>query len=91
MQALLPAGKEYICLMHIHQEIDENKLKETINKFIGTITQLPPVRSAVKRQERERKVYYIDILEIKEIPHPLHQISEDHKSRKLWHILLRKY
>lgn len=66
VQALLPAGKEYVCLMHLHQPVPEEKLRTTIKKFTGTITQLPPLRSAVVRQLRERTIYYFDILEIKE-------------------------
>lgn len=64
IQALLTAGKEYVCLMHIHKLIDEKTIKKTINEFIGKITQMPPVKSAVKRQLRERTIYYIDLLEI---------------------------
>jgi H/ACA ribonucleoprotein complex subunit 4 len=66
IQALLNAGKEYICIMHVHEDIPEDKLKEVIMSFQGKITQLPPVKSAVKRQERIRHVYYIEILEIKD-------------------------
>ena len=61
---LLFGGKEYIALMHLHKEIDEQLLRNTFNKFIGKITQLPPVRSHVKRQYRQREIYYSDILEI---------------------------
>ncbi|MBW3015738.1 RNA-guided pseudouridylation complex pseudouridine synthase subunit Cbf5 [Candidatus Woesearchaeota archaeon] len=65
VQALLPAGKEYIALMHLHKEVDPELIRQTITtKFIGKIKQLPPVKSAVKRQHRYRKIYYIDILEI---------------------------
>jgi len=65
-ESLLTAGKEYVCLMHVHQEFDEKKLREIVDKkFIGKIRQLPPVKSAVKREWRNRKVYYIEILEIK--------------------------
>lgn len=35
-----------------------------MQKFTGNITQLPPKRSAVKRQPRKREVYYLEILEI---------------------------
>ncbi len=66
VQPLLTAGKEYICVMHIHKDNDEKKIRESINKYIGKITQLPPVRSAVKRQYRERSIYYLEILEISE-------------------------
>ncbi len=64
VQALLPAGKEYVCVMHLHKEIQEEDIKKTANKFIGEITQLPPVRSAVKRQNRQRNIYYFSLLEI---------------------------
>ncbi|MFH1506555.1 MAG: RNA-guided pseudouridylation complex pseudouridine synthase subunit Cbf5 [archaeon] len=65
VQSLLTAGKEYICLMHLHKEVEEKKLKEVMKEFVGKIKQLPPVKSAVKREWRYRKVYYIDIIEIK--------------------------
>jgi len=60
MDALLKAGKEYVCIMHIVLEIHKSS-----KDFIGKITQLPPVKSAVKRQLREREIYYLEILEIK--------------------------
>ncbi|MBD3354554.1 RNA-guided pseudouridylation complex pseudouridine synthase subunit Cbf5 [Candidatus Woesearchaeota archaeon] len=64
VQALIPAGKEYICIMHVHKDIEEQKLRKTIRSFKGKIKQKPPIRSAVKRVERFRKIYYIDIMEI---------------------------
>jgi H/ACA ribonucleoprotein complex subunit 4 len=65
VEVLLTAGKEYVAIMHLHKEVDENLLRETIkNNFVGKIRQLPPIKSAVKRQWRFRKVYYIEILEI---------------------------
>ncbi len=51
--------------MHLHKEVDEQLLRETIQKFIGKIKQLPPVKSAVKRQWREREIYELEILEFK--------------------------
>ncbi|MBI3032558.1 RNA-guided pseudouridylation complex pseudouridine synthase subunit Cbf5 [Candidatus Woesearchaeota archaeon] len=66
VQALLTAGKEYICLMHLHKELSEDKIREVCNLFVGKIKQMPPIKSAVKRQWRYRKVYYIKILEIKD-------------------------
>jgi H/ACA ribonucleoprotein complex subunit 4 len=66
VQALLPAGKEYVCVMHIHNEVPEKETRKVLNEFIGTITQLPPIKSAVVRQERERNIYYIDVLEIED-------------------------
>lgn len=64
-QSLLTAGKEYVCLMRLHKEIDEKVLRKTMNKFVGKIRQMPPKKSAVKRQFRFRNVYYLEILEIK--------------------------
>jgi len=64
VQVLLPAGKEYITVMHIHDDVAEGKIRDTIKKFVGKITQLPPVRSAIKRQHRQRTIYYVDVLEI---------------------------
>ncbi|MCK5108023.1 MAG: RNA-guided pseudouridylation complex pseudouridine synthase subunit Cbf5 [Nanoarchaeota archaeon] len=64
VQVLLPAGKEYVAVAHFHKEESEEVLRKSFNKFIGKITQLPPVKSAVKRQERERTIYYIEIIEI---------------------------
>lgn len=64
MQALLNSGKEYVCLMHLHTDVPEEKIREVLPTFIRKVTQLPPLRSAVKREEREREVYYLEILEI---------------------------
>ncbi len=64
VQALLPAGKEYVALMHLHKECPEKRIREVFEKFTGEITQLPPVKSAVKRVYRKRSIYYLDILEI---------------------------
>lgn len=56
--------KEYVGEMRIHQDIELDKIKEMIKeKFTGVITQLPPVKSRVKRQEREREVMKFEILE----------------------------
>lgn len=66
VQALLPAGKEYVVLMHLHKVIDKQLIINAINSFIGKIKQLPPIKCAVKREWRYRKIYYIDIIEIEE-------------------------
>ncbi len=51
--------------MHLHKEVEEKSLQETIQKFTGKIKQLPPIKSAVKRQLREREIYDVELLEIK--------------------------
>ena len=64
VQTLLPAGKEYIGIMHLHKPVEIDKLKKVLNEFVGKIKQLPPIKSAVKRQVRERRIYYIEIMEV---------------------------
>ncbi len=60
----LRTDKEYECVMHVHSDVTKKKIRETRKEFTGIIKQVPPVRSAVKRQEREREVYYLKITKI---------------------------
>jgi len=56
--------KEYVGIMRIHEEISQEKVEEMIKKkFLGKITQLPPVRSRVKRAKREREIKKFEIIE----------------------------
>jgi len=64
VQTLLKSGKEYICLMHLHKNINDELIYKTADEFVGKIKQLPPIRSAVKRELRTREIYYLNILEI---------------------------
>ncbi|MBR9700767.1 RNA-guided pseudouridylation complex pseudouridine synthase subunit Cbf5 [Candidatus Woesearchaeota archaeon] len=64
VQSLLTAGKEYICLMHLHKEVPREQLDEVLKQFIGKIKQLPPIKSAVKRRWRYRKIYYLELLDV---------------------------
>lgn len=52
--------------MQLHKDIDDKALAEALKKFVGKITQLPPVKSAVARRERKRTVYSLEILDRKE-------------------------
>ncbi len=56
-------NKEYVGVMKIHKKIDKTKLKQEMKKFLGRIKQKPPVKSRVKRQVRERKVYSWKLIE----------------------------
>ena len=61
---LFGSDKEYVGIMHLHEDIDIKELREVIKKkFTGVIKQTPPVKSAVKRQEREREIYSFRIME----------------------------
>jgi H/ACA ribonucleoprotein complex subunit 4 len=64
LQVLLLAGKEYIGIMKLHKPIEEKRIIEVCQGFIGEISQIPPLRSAVKRVRRKRQIYYFDILQI---------------------------
>jgi len=63
VQALLLSGKEYVCVMKLHREAKEKQVKKVLKKFEDTIYQRPPLRAAVKRRLRMRRIYYIDFLE----------------------------
>ncbi len=66
IRALLQSGKEYICVMRLHSEVPKEGVKNTLEEFTGTIYQRPPVRSAVKRRLRKRKIYRLKLLEIQD-------------------------
>ncbi len=66
VQSLLTAGKEYVCIMRLHEDRSEDEIIATLKKFTGKIKQLPPIKSAVKRQWRYRNIYYNELLEIKD-------------------------
>ena len=65
MQALLPAGKEYVCVLELHHSVPQDDISEAFGEFTGKIYQKPPLRSSVKRVLRVREIYYNNILEIK--------------------------
>lgn len=56
--------KSYTGILHTHKKQEIKKLQKIISKkFIGKIKQIPPVKSAVKRAERIREVYFFDLIE----------------------------
>ena len=60
----LGENKEYVGVMRIHEDVDLKKIKKVIkDKFTGKILQTPPVKSRVKRQEREREIKSFELLE----------------------------
>lgn len=66
MDVLLLAGKEYICLMHVHKPQPKRRILEVCQEFVGPIYQTPPLKSAVVRQLRIRTIYYLEVLEMEE-------------------------
>ena len=66
IQTLLPAGKEYVGIMRLHDNVPEETIRQVAAEFVGNIYQKPPVRSSVVRRLRIRELYYLVILEIQE-------------------------
>lgn len=64
VQALLYSGKEYVCVMKLHGNVSEGRVREVLAEFEDTIYQKPPVRASVKRRLRTRKIYYNEFLEM---------------------------
>lgn len=63
LSVLSQAGKEYVGVMRLHKHVEQEIIEKMFNKFTGKITQLPPLRSAVKRRKRKRQIYYFQLLE----------------------------
>jgi H/ACA ribonucleoprotein complex subunit 4 len=63
MPILLSSKKEYVGIIHLHEDVDKNKIQKVFKEFVGKVKQLPPLKSAVARREREREIYYLEILE----------------------------
>lgn len=60
----LGEDKEYVGIMRLHEDVDLDKIRKVIkDKFTGKITQIPPVKSRVKRQEREKRIDKFELLE----------------------------
>ncbi|HLC65504.1 MAG TPA: RNA-guided pseudouridylation complex pseudouridine synthase subunit Cbf5 [Candidatus Nanoarchaeia archaeon] len=66
VQAILPAGKEYVCVMHLHKDVDLGTIKQEFSAWTGKIMQKPPLKSSVKRVLRPRTIYYLELLEADE-------------------------
>jgi H/ACA ribonucleoprotein complex subunit 4 len=64
VQALLYSGKEYVCVMKLHGDAKEERIRKVLEEFEDVIYQRPPLRSSVKRQLRTRRIYYIDFIEM---------------------------
>lgn len=62
---VLSSDKEYICLMRLHGDRSEKRIRQVMSKFVGKIYQLPPVRSAIKRQVRIRNISELEVLDIR--------------------------
>ncbi|MFO7797040.1 MAG: RNA-guided pseudouridylation complex pseudouridine synthase subunit Cbf5 [Promethearchaeati archaeon] len=66
LSALLNSGKEYVCVMYLHNPEPQKKIEKILNVFTGKIYQRPPLKSSVSRKLRIREIYYIQFLEMRE-------------------------
>ncbi len=64
MSILLSSKKEYVAVVNLHKEVSKRDIEKVCKEFVGKIKQIPPKKSAVARREREREIYYLEILEI---------------------------
>jgi len=60
---LMGLDKEYTGTMHLHKDVEKQKLLDAFKKFTGEIVQIPPVRSAVARKSRKRVIYTLELIE----------------------------
>ena len=64
VDAVLEGDKEYVGAMQLHQDVDGGRVRSMMERFVGDVYQVPPVRSAVRRQQRVRRVSELEPLEI---------------------------
>jgi H/ACA ribonucleoprotein complex subunit 4 len=60
---VLEFPKRYVASVVLHGEVPARELDRVLKEFTGPIYQLPPVRSAVKRERRVRTVHRLELVE----------------------------
>ena len=64
MDALHYGTKAYVGVMRMHGNADQRRLEETFREFTDEIFQTPPMRSAVKREMRARRIHSLNLMEV---------------------------
>jgi len=64
LMALSRSDKVYVAVAKFHGDVDVEMLRAVLQELQGAIYQKPPLRSAVKRQLRTRRVYSLELLEV---------------------------
>jgi H/ACA ribonucleoprotein complex subunit 4 len=64
LDSLLWGEKEYVCSMTFHGDVKREKVSGVMKEFTGEIFQTPPLKSAVKREQRKRRIHGLDLLEV---------------------------
>ncbi len=62
LEYILLAEKQYETEIIFHKKVLRKDFIKALKEFTGTITQLPPLKSAVKRKERKREVYDLKLI-----------------------------
>jgi len=57
------AGKEYVCVLRLHDAIEHAAVAKALNTFTGALFQRPPLVSAVKKRLRIRTIYKSKLIE----------------------------
>ena len=63
LDALHAGDKEYVGVLRLHQDVPRERVSEVFGEFVGEVYQTPPLRSAVKRVLRVRRIHELEILD----------------------------
>jgi H/ACA ribonucleoprotein complex subunit 4 len=63
LDALHVGDKEYVGVLRLHQDVPHERIVEAFGEFVGEVYQTPPVRSAVKRVLRVRRIHELEALD----------------------------
>jgi len=61
---MLKSNKEYVGIIRFHKKLDAGSVRKLFSEHVGRIKQIPRVRSAVRRVERERMIYMLEMIEL---------------------------
>jgi H/ACA ribonucleoprotein complex subunit 4 len=64
MDALHYGTKAYVGVMRMHGNIDRKRLETAFKEFTVEIFQTPPMKSAVRREIRSRRIHSLDLMEV---------------------------
>ena len=64
VRTLLEAPKEYVCVLDLHRDVPPERTRKVLLEFQGPIWQVPPLKSAVKRELRQRTIYRTEVMEV---------------------------
>ena len=58
--------KEYVAVMRLYADVPQEKIEEVFREYETEIYQIPPMRSAVLRALRKRRIYSLKIMEARD-------------------------